>query len=125
MTKRILIIDDEADLREIVQISIECFSPWQAEMAGSGAEGIHKATTESFDAILLDVSMPEIDGFQVVESLRSHPSTEQIPIILLTAKVQPNDRRRFGEIAVAGMITKPFASETIVSEMAQILGWQI
>jgi len=125
MTQRLLIIDDEQDLREIVQLSINCFTEWEADVAATAAEGIQKATTESFNAILLDISMPDMDGFQVFEHLRSHPTTQTVPIILLTAKVQPNDRRRFTEMEVAGLIKKPFASETIAEQIAQMLGWTI
>jgi CheY-like chemotaxis protein len=73
--------------------------------------------------MLLDISMPDMDGFQVFEQLRSHPTTQSIPVILLTAKVQPSDRRRFTSMAIAGMITKPFASETIAADIANILSW--
>jgi CheY-like chemotaxis protein len=125
MPRRILIIDDEQDLREIVQLSITCFTAWEAECAATGAEGIQKATTEPFDAILLDISMPDIDGFHVFEQLRSQPATQTVPIILLTAKIQPNDRRRFAEMRINGLITKPFTSETIAAQIAEILGWVI
>jgi DNA-binding response OmpR family regulator len=123
MPKRILIVDDEPDLSEIVQFALDCFTDWQTDIACTGAEGLKKATTESFDAMLLDISMPDMDGFQVFEQLRSHPTTQSIPVILLTAKVQPSDRRRFTSMAIAGMITKPFASETIAADIANILSW--
>ena len=79
MTKRILIIDDEPDLREIIKLSLETFTTWKIEMVGSGLEGIQMAMTQAFDAILLDVSMPEMDGIQVFEQLRSQPDTMEIP----------------------------------------------
>jgi DNA-binding response OmpR family regulator len=125
MPNRILIIDDEPDLSEIVQLAIDCFTDWQTNIAYTGEEGIKQATTEQYDAILLDISMPDMDGFQVFEQLRSHAKTQTIPIILLTAKVQPNDRRRFSSMDIAGIITKPFASETIAAEIADILGWKM
>ncbi len=125
MPNRILIIDDEPDLSEIVQLAIECFTNWQTDVAHTGEEGIKQAATEKYDAILLDISMPDMDGFQVFEQLRSHPTTQAIPVILLTAKVQPNDRRRFSSMDIAGIITKPFASETIAAEIASILGWEM
>jgi len=124
MSKNILIIDDEQDLREIVQLSLTCFTDWQVNTAATGAEGVQKAIAESFDAILLDVSMPDMDGFQVIEHLRSHAPTQSVPVILLTAKVQPSDRRCFLNMNVAGIITKPFASETIAAQVGEILGWQ-
>ncbi|WP_088889604.1 response regulator [Leptolyngbya ohadii] len=124
MSKNILIIDDEQDLRELVQLSLNCFTNWQVQTAATGAEGIQKAIAHPFDAILLDISMPNMNGFQVFEQLQSYSATQAIPVILLTAKVQPNDRRRFLEMNVAGIITKPFASETIAAHVAELLGWQ-
>jgi DNA-binding response OmpR family regulator len=125
MPKRILIIDDEPDLSEIVKFALDCFTDWQTEIAYTGAEGLEKATTEPFDALLLDISMPDMDGFQVFEQLRSHPTTQAISVILLTAKVQASDRRRFSTMTIAGMITKPFASETIAADIAAILSWKM
>lgn len=124
MSRRILIIDDEQDLREIVQLAIESFTDWQTMIAATGAEGVHRATQDSYDAILLDISMPDMNGFQVFEKLRTHPMTQAVPVILLTAKVQPSDRRRFAEMGTAGLITKPFASETIAQQIAELLGWE-
>ncbi|TVP67066.1 MAG: response regulator [Leptolyngbya sp. LCM1.Bin17] len=125
MRNRILIIDDEPDLSEIVKLAIDCFTDWQTDVAYTGEEGIKLAATKPYAAILLDISMPDIDGFEVFEKLRSHPRTQSAPIILLTAKVQPNDRLRFSSMNVAGIITKPFASETIATEIAGILGWEM
>lgn len=125
MSKNILIIDDEQDLRELVQLSLNCFTDWQVDTAATGAEGVRQAIAQSFDAILLDISMPDMDGFQVFEKLRAHLPTQTVPVILLTAKVQPSDRRRFQNMDIAGMITKPFASETIAAQVVEILGWQM
>ena len=125
MSKRILIIDDEPDLSEIVQLAIDCFTDWQTDVANTGKEGIQQATTQPYNAILLDISMPDMDGVEVFNQLRSHPNTQAIPVILLTAKVQPSDRRRFASMDIVGMITKPFASETIATEIADILGWEM
>jgi len=125
MSKNILIIDDERDLRELVQLSLNCFTDWQVSTAATGAEGVQQAIAQSFDAILLDISIPDMDGFQVFEQLRTYPTTQTTPVILLTAKVQSNDRRRFLNMDVAGIITKPFASETIAADIAEILGWQM
>jgi len=125
MSKNILIIDDEQDLRELVQLSLNCFTDWQVSTAAMGAEGVQQAIAQSFDAILLDISMPDMDGFQVFEQLRTCATTQATPVILLTAKVQPNDRRRFLTMDIAGIITKPFASETIAADIAEILDWQM
>ncbi|NJN87340.1 MAG: response regulator [Leptolyngbyaceae cyanobacterium SL_7_1] len=121
--KQILIIDDEERIREVVQTCLEIFQGWQVSLAESGAEGLAKAATHPPDAILLDVSMPDVDGIRTLDQLQSHPTTQRIPVILLTAKVQPDDRARFAELSIAGVITKPFDPVTLASQISAILGW--
>lgn len=121
VSKRILIVDDEEDIRDVVRVSLEEFAGWLTITAMSGAEGLQIAKTETLDAILLDISMPEMDGFQLCEALQADPKTQLIPVIVLTAKVLPSDRQRFSELNVAGVITKPFNPLTIWKQVAEIL----
>lgn len=123
--KRILIVDDEEDIRAVVQVSLEEFGGWQTIAATSGAEGLQLARSDLPDAILLDISMPDLDGFQVCEALQRDPQTKKIPVVVLTAKVLPSDRQRFDLLRVAGVITKPFDPMLIWEEMAAILGWTV
>lgn len=123
MTKRILIVDDEADICQVVQASLEEFGGWQTLLAYSGQAGLSVAQTEFLDAILLDVSMPEMDGFQMFEQLQKHPATRNVPVILLTSKVLARDRNRFADLAIAGVITKPFNPLTIWQQVAELLEW--
>jgi CheY-like chemotaxis protein len=124
MTKRLLIVDDEERIRELVQACLEDLGGWDTLTAASGQAGLQIAQTEShIDAILLDVSMPEMDGFAVYEQLQANSATQAIPVILLTAKVQPSDRTRFAQMGITGVITKPFEPTSICEEVAHILGW--
>ncbi|MDZ8052032.1 MAG: response regulator [Aulosira sp. ZfuVER01] len=122
-TKKVLIIDDEDRIRELVQVCLEDLGGWATLTAASGQEGIKIAQTESIDAILLDVSMPDMDGFAVYEQLQANAVTQSIPVIFLTAKVQTSDRARFEQMKIAGVITKPFEPLTISRNVAEILGW--
>lgn len=124
-TKRILIVDDEEDIRAVVQVSLEEFGGWQTIAATSGAEGLQLAQSELPDAILLDISMPDVDGFQVCEALQNDPQTQKIPVVVLTAKVLPSDYQRFESLRVAGVITKPFDPMMIWEEIATILNWTV
>jgi CheY-like chemotaxis protein len=123
MSKRILVIDDELDIREVVCLSLEAFGGWRAEGAGSGIEGLEKAQTNDWDAVLLDVSMPDMDGVAVYTELQANPKTQAMPVVLLTAKVLTTDRHRFADLGVAGVIAKPFDPVTVWQQVAQILGW--
>lgn len=121
--KKILVVDDEERLRELVQACLEDLAGWETVTAGSGAECLEILQIHQFDAIVLDVSMPGMDGVEVYEQLRSNPMTQSIPVILLTAKVLPSDRDRFAQMGVAGVITKPIQPLLLTEEIAQILGW--
>lgn len=124
-TKQILIVDDEEDIRDVVRISLEEFAGWRTIAASSGVNGLQIAKTEAIDAILLDISMPDMDGFQMCEALQADPQTQNIPVIVLTAKVLPSDRQRFTELNVAGVITKPFDPIIIWRKVAEILSWTV
>ncbi len=125
MTKRILVIDDEERIREVVRACLEDLGGWEAIAATSAQEGLLLAQAQSLDAILLDVSMPDMDGFLFFEKLQENPASQSIPVILLTAKVLPDDRARFAKMGVAGVINKPFNPVTISEEVAEILGWNL
>jgi CheY-like chemotaxis protein len=121
MAKTILIVDDERDIRDVAQMSLELVGGWSVITAGSGAEAIEIAARERPDAILLDVMMPEMDGPTTFRRLRASPPTAEIPVILLTAKVQANDRRGFDDLGVEGVIPKPFDPVTLSARVSEIL----
>lgn len=124
MTKQILIVDDEERLRELVQACLEDLGGWETITAPSGEACLKIVQQEKFDAIVLDVSMPGMDGFAVFDRLQANPMTQSIPVILLTARVLPSDRDRFAQMGVAGIITKPIEPMTLTTEIAEILGWE-
>ena len=123
MTKRILVIDDENDIREVVQLSLASLAGWETLTAASGREGLARAADEQPDAILLDVMMPDMDGPTAFRKLQAEASTRSIPVIFLTAKVQAPDRRRLAELGVAAVIAKPFDPLRLPEEIASALGW--
>ncbi len=121
--KRILIVDDEEDIREVAELTLEAVGGWQVSTASSGSEGLLLAAAEQPDAILLDVMMPEMDGIATFQKLQANPVTQKIPVILLTAKVQSAERRQFAELGVTGIIAKPFDPMTLTNQVAEALGW--
>lgn len=123
MVKRVLVVDDEERIREVVRSCLEDLGGWEALTAQSGVEGLAQAQTEPLDAILLDISMPDMDGFAFLQKLQENSQTQDIPTILLTAKVLSSDWAQFTQMGVAGVIAKPFNPVTICTQIAQILGW--
>jgi CheY-like chemotaxis protein len=124
-TKRILIIDDEDDIREVAQASLEMMGGWEVIAAASSSEGLRLAAEEQPDAILLDVMLPDMDGPTTFTHLQADPRTSHIPVLLLTAKVQAADRRRFEDLAVKAVLAKPFDPVTLAEQVAEVLGWSI
>jgi len=123
MSRRILIVDDEDDIREVAQLSLEMVAGWDVIPARSGEEGIRLAAEERPDAVLLDVMMPDMDGPTTFRRLRDDPATSSIPVILLTAKVQPADLRRFDGLGVEGVLSKPFDPMDLARQISATLGW--
>ena len=124
--RRILIIDDEDDIREVAALSLEATAGWEVIAACSGAEGIEAAAKAGHrpDAILMDVMMPEMDGPTTFRRMQLNPEIANIPVLLLTAKVQGVDQRRFADLGVAGVLFKPFDPLTLAQQISQTLGWK-
>ncbi len=121
--RRILIIDDEDDIREVAALSLETVAGWTVCTANSGTTGIQKAISERPDAILMDVMMPAMDGPTTFRQMQNTPGLAHIPVLLLTAKVQGVDQRRFAGLGVSGVLFKPFDPLTLADQMAAALGW--
>jgi CheY-like chemotaxis protein len=122
--RRVLIIDDEDDIREVAALSLEATANWTILTASSGREGMTVAAAEKPDAILMDVMMPGMDGPTTFKQLQQNPATARIPVVLLTAKVQGVDQRRFAGLGVAAVLFKPFDPLTLAAQISEALGWQ-
>lgn len=123
MCRRILIIDDEDDIREVASLTLEAIAGWDVTCAPSGAEGMRKAIAEQPEAILLDVMMPDMDGPATFRAMQSVPEIAHIPVLLLTAKVQGVDQRRFADLGVAAVLSKPFDPMTLAQQISEALHW--
>jgi len=122
--RRILIIDDEDDIREVAALSLEATAGWHIFTASSGALGIEVATAEQPDAILMDVMMPGVDGPTTFVAMQQIPAIAHIPVLLLTAKVQGVDQRRFAGLGLAGVLMKPFDPLTLAQQISDALDWK-
>jgi CheY-like chemotaxis protein len=125
MTKRVLVIDNEEYIQEITKICLETVAGWDVITAGSGQEGIQQAEKEKPDVILLDVMMPDMDGLTTFRHLQENLSTRSIPVLLLTAKTQASDRRRYAELGILDTISKPFEPLELAGQIATALGWNV
>jgi two-component system, OmpR family, alkaline phosphatase synthesis response regulator PhoP len=123
MSRTILIVDDEEDIRAVARLSLEMIGGWTVYTADTGEAAVQLAAQHQPDAILLDVMMPELDGPATLQRLRAQTSTHAIPVIFLTAKVQAADHRRFATMPVSGVLPKPFDPMELPARVAAVLGW--
>jgi len=121
--RQILIIDDEDDIREVASLSLEATAGWKILTASSGSQGIEMAIEHQPDAILMDVMMPGVDGPTTFREMQKLPSIAHIPVLLLTAKVQGVDKRRFADLGVAAVLFKPFDPLTLADQIVEALQW--
>lgn len=122
MSRRLLLVDDAPDIREIARLSLERIGGWSVVTVASGQEALGALTSHGpFDAILLDVMMPGMDGPTTLRRLRDAGLAAATPVVFLTAKAQTADRRRLGCTGAIGVIAKPFDPLLLPVELAKIL----
>ena len=103
----VLVIDDEAPIRLLCRVNLEAEGMTVLE-AANGPAGLTQARNNAPDVILLDVMMPGVDGWRVAEELLDDPTTEDIPIVFLTARAEMRDRARGIDLGGVDYVTKPF-----------------
>lgn len=123
MPKRILIVDDEEDIRSITQLALEMATDWTVLTASSGSEAVAVAAAHHPDTILLDMMMPDMDGRTTLQHLKADATTRPIPVIMVTAKAQPANLSSFADLDVVAVLAKPFRPLKLAAEIMAILGW--
>lgn len=118
---RILHVDDEPDLREIIEISLGIDPDFEVRSCESGTEGVGVAAEWQPDIILLDVMMPVMDGIATLMVLREKPETADIPVIFMTARAQARELDRFRALGAFGVIAKPFDPMTLAASVRNYL----
>ena len=119
MTK-ILVIDDDTAINELIKVNLELHG-YQVVQAFNGIEGYAKAKQEEPALIILDVMMPEVDGFTVAQRIRQNPELTEIPVIMLTALSQLSDKVNGFNLGVDDYLTKPFEIEELLVRVRALL----
>ncbi len=121
MNRKLLLIDDEDAIREIATLSLERVGGWTVVAVSSGQKALQAVAVDGgFDAVLLDVMMPGLDGPMTMERLRQGPLPE-VPVVFLTAKLQRADLERLHDLGAAGVIAKPFDPMELPGALDRIL----
>jgi DNA-binding response OmpR family regulator len=119
---RILYVEDDADIREIVRISLEMLGEYEVAVCEACADALGLVDEFNPDLLLLDVMMPEVDGPATLRSLRERRSAENVPAIFITAKVEAGDIERYRDMGVLDVIVKPFDPMVLSGQIEEI--WQ-
>jgi len=114
---RILHVDDEPDIREVVELSLSLDPSFATRSCGSGKEALAAAAEWEPDMILLDVMMPVMDGPATLVQLRENAGTASIPVIFMTARAQAREVDRFRSLGAVGVIAKPFDPMTLAASV--------
>jgi CheY-like chemotaxis protein len=114
---RILHVDDEPDIREVVEMALGLDPIFSVRGCGSGEEAVSAASAWKPDLILLDVMMPVMDGPTTLSRLREKSNTATIPVVFMTARAQPRELERFISLGAEGVIAKPFDPMTLASSV--------
>jgi two-component system, OmpR family, response regulator len=120
MSPRVLLVDDDADIRAIARLSLERIGGWDVVEADGGEAALAAATCDGpFDAVLLDVMMPGLDGPSTLARLRDGRLPETVPVMFLTAKSQRSERERLLALGAAETIAKPFDPASLPAQLAR------
>lgn len=119
--KTVLVVEDKASLTQMLQF-LFLSKGLNVQIAYNGEEALEKARALHPNLILLDIMMPKMDGFEVLEKLKNEENTSGIPVIMLTARKSREDMNRASELGAVEYITKPFKAVEVVDKVLRHLG---
>ncbi len=118
---RVVVIDDDPDLRNLIKLTLEFTAGWQVTAAPDGASGIETAGAMQPDLIVVDLMMPGMDGYEVCRRLKAQENTKHIPLVMLTARKELNEGQ-LKEAGAAGVVFKPFDPEQLAERVLELIG---
>lgn len=114
-----MLIDDDPDLRKLVKLTLEFTAGWEVWTAVDGPDGIEQVRRHKPDAVLVDLMMPGMDGYEVCRRLQDDAGTRRVPLVLLTARREV-DEGRVKEVGAAGVILKPFDPDGLADRVLEL-----
>jgi DNA-binding response OmpR family regulator len=121
VTKKILIVEDEEDILELLSAIFEEFGDYGVLRARDGEEALRIARVDNPDIILLDIQLPKLNGYEVCKSVKSDPAMSPTKVLMLSGMAQNSDWQKAQEAGADGYITKPFSSIELVEKVEGLL----
>ena len=121
MAARVLVVEDSSVIRRLIEV---CLRPASLDliMAEDGPSGLERVRAEEPDLVVLDIGLPVMDGWQVLDEIRRDPRLAQLPVLVLTAHAEEESRRRADEGGADAFVTKPFQPSDLRQEVLRLLG---
>ncbi|MEY4575330.1 MAG: hypothetical protein RL701_33 [Pseudomonadota bacterium] len=119
---KVLVVDDSKVMREMVIACLRGVAGLEFSQAASGLEAIERLSLGKFDLVFLDLNMPDISGFEVVEFVRSQDTLKGLPIVVVTTRGEEATRTQALALGASRFVTKPFDPEGLVAELRGLLG---
>lgn len=117
---RVLYVEDEPDIQAVARIALQTVGGFTVQICSSGEEALREVKAFGPDLILLDVMMPGMDGPGTLLALRATPGLEQVPVVFMTAKVQPSEVAQYKSLGALDVIPKPFDPMTLAEQVRRI-----
>jgi len=120
--KNILIVEDSKAIRSMIRVLLEEEGGYFAVEAGNGFEALKALPTRSFDLIITDINMPDINGLELIGYVKSNPTYQGIPLIIVSTEKKEEDKKRGMALGAVGYVEKPFRKEDLMSVVVRVLG---
>ena len=118
--RRILVVDDQQEILELTA-SVLSGAGYRAETSGSGREALRRLADEPFDLVLLDINMPEMDGWETLRLLRADEQLSAVQVVMFSVKGEVSDKVHSLQEGASGYITKPFIIDELIARVERVL----
>ncbi len=121
MKRSILIVEDSSTMRSLIASTLEDVGDYEITEAASGFEALKILPGHSFDIIITDINMPDINGLELINFVKKHPSYQETPLIIVTTEKSKEDRKKGMALGANAYITKPFDPEELQNAVKNLL----
>ena len=120
--KNVLVVEDSKAIRSMIRVSLEEAGGFFAVEAGNGFEALKTLPTRRFDLIITDINMPDINGLELIGYVKSNPTYQDIPLIIVSTEKSEEDKKRGITLGASGYVVKPFRKEELMAMVTRVLG---
>ena len=119
--KNVLVVEDSKAIRSMIRVSLEEAGGFFAVEAGNGFEALKTLPTRRFDLIITDINMPDINGLELIGYVKSNPTYQDIPLIIVSTEKSEEDKKRGITLGASGYVVKPFRKEELMAMVSKVL----